>query len=85
MAYSYDLSEKEIEVLHKLHECNHNQQSIKKLIEQWSGDVCYAVAIKNLKDLDLVYAFIYGKVITEIALSIRGEAWAIEHPANTPA
>lgn len=79
------LSAKETEVLHRLHECNHNHQAIKKLIEQWQGDVCYVVAIENLKQLNFVYALICGAEILDVKLTIRGEAYAIEHPENTPA
>jgi hypothetical protein len=86
MAYSYELSEKEMEVLHKLHECKPNYQADEKLIEQWQGNALYIVAVKDLEARDFVWAvWGSGHYLCGIGLKLRGEAWVIEHPENTMA
>ncbi len=79
-----NLEKKEIEVLYKLHECKSNHQLYEKLIEQWNSDMRYFVAITDLRDRDFVRAYINYDKVLDIKLAPRGEAWLLDHPANTP-
>lgn len=81
-----DLSEKEVEVLYRLHECKPNHQADQKLIEQWRGDALYTVAVEDLEARDFVWAvWGSGHYLCGIGLKPRGEAWLLDHPADTPA